>query len=320
MFFFKKLRERWLAKKKRKVSRINVQPQQTAVATKLTTISKNTTWSEWEKKLISADLSTNFVIDIINVAQKKLKSTENIVVVPYLMKELSKKYYQPNTSSQWNLASDKINVILLTGVNGVGKTTSAAKIAAYYQKKKPNLKIMLIAADTFRAGATEQLQSWGNTLNITVQSGKFKQSPASVVYQGIQKALAENYQLIVIDTAGRLHNKQYLMEELKKIYHVIFKLVSEPVLATWLVLDAQTGQNALAQANAFKTILPINGLLVTKTDSTALAGSILMINRKLKLPVVWLGTGEQVVDLKLFHLEEYLKKLLGVDSLQNNPD
>ena len=194
-------------------------------------------------------------------------------------------------------------VLLMTGVNGVGKTTSIAKLAKRYQDQ--GKKVLLVAADTFRAGAKEQIQVWGDRLNIPVVSGNDNEDPASVAYKGVKKAVEENYDLVIVDTAGRLQNKKKLMDELKKIYNVTKKLINhEP--ESFLVIDATTGQNGVLQAKAFKELVNITGIVITKMDGTSKGGIILAIREELGIPVRFIGLGEKYTDLEEFDLDKYL--------------
>ena len=194
-------------------------------------------------------------------------------------------------------------VLLMTGVNGVGKTTSIAKLAKRYQDQ--GKKVLLVAADTFRAGAKEQIQVWGDRLNIPVVSGNENEDPASVAYKGVKKGVEENFDLVIVDTAGRLQNKKNLMDELKKIYNVTKKLINhEP--ESFLVIDATTGQNGVLQAKAFKELVNITGIVITKMDGTSKGGIILAIREELGIPVRFIGLGEKYTDLEEFDLDKYL--------------
>ena len=191
----------------------------------------------------------------------------------------------------------------MTGANGVGKTTSIAKLAKRYQDQ--GKKVLLVAADTFRAGAKEQIQVWGDRLNIPVVSGNENEDPASVAYKGVKRAVEENFDLVIVDTAGRLQNKKNLMDELKKIYNVTKKLINhEP--ESFLVIDATTGQNGVLQAKAFKELVNITGIVITKMDGTSKGGIILAIREELGIPVRFIGLGEKYTDLEEFDLDKYL--------------
>ena len=195
-------------------------------------------------------------------------------------------------------------VVLIVGVNGVGKTTSIAKLANRY--KAQGKKVLLIAGDTFRAGATEQLALWGQRLDMDVIVGKENSDPSSVVYDGVAKAVKEKYDLVLVDTAGRLQNKNNLMAELEKIKRVIGKLVPNGPQDTFLILDATTGQNGVVQAKAFNEVTKITGVVITKMDGTSKGGIILAIKSELNIPVRFIGLGEKMDDLEVFDLEKYL--------------
>ena len=196
-----------------------------------------------------------------------------------------------------------LNVFLVVGVNGVGKTTSIAKLANFYLKQ--NKKVLLVAGDTFRAGAKEQLTIWANRLNINIITGKENEDPASVSYAGVKYAKENNYDLVILDTAGRLQNKVNLMNELNKIKRVINK-ISVANIYTYLVLDASTGQNGVLQAKAFKDVVDINGIIITKMDGTSKGGIILAIKDSLNIKVNFIGLGEKLDDLEVFDLNKYL--------------
>ena len=206
-------------------------------------------------------------------------------------------------SSKLNLKENKLNVILFVGVNGVGKTTSIAKIAKKY--KNENKKIMLIAADTFRAGAVTQLKEWSQRIDVGF-FGDDRKDPSAVIYDGLNKAKLENYDLVLIDTAGRLQNKINLMKELEKMNKVIGEIVTENPVETLLVIDATTGQNGISQAKSFKEITNITGIILTKLDSSAKGGIVLAIKELVNIPVKFVGLGEKETDLIPFDIEKYI--------------
>ena len=199
-------------------------------------------------------------------------------------------------------------VILFVGVNGVGKTTSIGKLA--YKLKNEGKKVLLVAGDTFRAGAKEQLILWGEKTNTTVFS-KDSTDAASVIYDGVDKAIKENYDVVLIDTAGRLQNKVNLMNELSKINKVINKLIPGSPHETLLVIDATTGQNGISQAKNFKEITDITGIILTKLDGTAKGGIVLAIKENVGIPVKYIGLGEKEEDFKVFDIESYIYGLFG---------
>ena len=203
---------------------------------------------------------------------------------------------------------DGLTVMLFVGVNGVGKTTSIGKLANRY--KQAGKKVMLVAADTFRAGAVAQLVEWGRRVDVPVVTGPEKADPASVVFDGMERAVAEGIDILMIDTAGRLQNKENLMAELEKIGRIIKRVVPEAPHETFLALDASTGQNALVQAKEFSKITPVTGIVLTKIDGTARGGVVLAIREELNIPVKLIGFGEKIDDIGEFNSENFMKGLL----------
>ena len=203
---------------------------------------------------------------------------------------------------------DGLTVMLFVGVNGVGKTTSIGKLAHRY--KQAGKKVMLVAADTFRAGAVAQLAEWGRRVDVPVVTGPEKADPASVVFDGMERAVAEGMDILMIDTAGRLQNKDNLMAELEKIGRIIKRVVPEAPHETFLALDASTGQNALVQAKEFSKITPVTGIVLTKIDGTARGGVVLAIREELNIPVKLIGFGEKIDDIGEFNSENFMKGLL----------
>ncbi|CEV90133.1 signal recognition particle-docking protein FtsY [Streptococcus pneumoniae] len=203
---------------------------------------------------------------------------------------------------------DNLTVMLFVGVNGVGKTTSIGKLAHRY--KRAGKKVMLVAADTFRAGAVAQLAEWGRRVDVPVVTGPEKADPASVVFDGMERAVAEGIDILMIDTAGRLQNKDNLMAELEKIGRIIKRVVLEAPHETFLALDASTGQNALVQAKEFSKITPLTGIVLTKIDGTARGGVVLAIREELNIPVKLIGFGEKIDDIGEFNSENFMKGLL----------
>ena len=203
---------------------------------------------------------------------------------------------------------DGLTVMLFVGVNGVGKTTSIGKLAHRY--KQAGKKVMLVAADTFRAGAVAQLVEWGRRVDVPVVMGPEKADPASVVFDGMERAVAEGIDILMIDTAGRLQNKDNLMAELEKIGRIIKRVVPEAPHETFLALDASTGQNALVQAKEFSKITPLTGIVLTKIDGTARGGVVLAIREELNIPVKLIGFGEKIDDIGEFNSENFMKGLL----------
>lgn len=203
---------------------------------------------------------------------------------------------------------DGLTVMLFVGVNGVGKTTSIGKLA--YRYKQEGKRVMLVAADTFRAGAVAQLEEWGRRVDVPVVVGAEKADPASVVFDGMERAVAEGVDMLLIDTAGRLQNKEHLMAELEKIGRIIKRVMPEAPHETLLALDASTGQNALVQAKAFSKITPLTGIVLTKLDGTAKGGVVFAIREELQVPVKLIGFGEKIDDIGQFNSQDFMKGLL----------
>jgi len=263
--------------------------------------------SELEELLILADISQPVVQGIMaNIGKKTKSNTGKDEYRELLRRELlavfAGQHRQP-------LAAGGKNVILLVGVNGSGKTTSAAKLARHYQSR--GLRVLLSAADTFRAAGSTQLSLWGQKLAIPVVGGERGADPGSVVYNSLQSWQSKNFDLLIIDTAGRMQSKDNLMKELEKITKIIRKFAAGQPAETWLVLDASTGQNALVQAEKFKEFSGINGMVLAKLDGTAKGGAIISIAAKLALPVFFAGNGETENDLWEFSEKEFVASLLG---------
>ncbi len=208
------------------------------------------------------------------------------------------------------LEADTCRIVLVVGVNGNGKTTTIGKMAHRYRRE--GKKVMLVAADTFRAAAVEQLQRWAERADVPFVRGAVNADPASVAYAGVEKALAEQADIVFIDTAGRLHTKENLMAELAKILKVIRKLVPDAPHHVLQVLDATTGQNALAQVKAFREVAGVTGLVVTKLDGTAKAGIVVALAEQFKLPIHAIGVGEGAEDLQPFNAEDFARALAGL--------
>ena len=264
-------------------------------------------FEELEEILIEADCGVSFTLNIIDELledskNKKIVSPKEINEL--LVDKMFLNYLKEGEDIKNELTFDNLpQVLLMTGVNGVGKTTSIAKLAKRYQDQ--GKKVLLVAADTFRAGAKEQIQVWGDRLNIPVVSGNENEDPASVAYKGVKRAVEENFDLVIVDTAGRLQNKKNLMDELKKIYNVTKKLINHDP-ESFLVIDATTGQNGVLQAKAFKELVNITGIVITKMDGTSKGGIILAIREELGIPVRFIGLGEKYTDLEEFDLDKYL--------------
>ncbi len=265
-------------------------------------------FEELEEMLIMSDIGVNTVINFMDrlvdrVKSEKIENPEELREV--IVDELFIIYVNNEVlTNKINYSEEGPTVLLFVGVNGVGKTTTIAKIA---KKEKDNKKkILLVAGDTFRAGAIEQIKEWGDRLKVDVVSGEENSDPASVVYKGIEKAKNEKYDVVLVDTAGRLQNKLNLMKELEKINKVIINLIGHEVNETLLVIDATTGQNGISQAKAFKEITNVTGIVLTKLDGTAKGGIVLAIKEEVNIPVKFIGLGEKAEDLEYFDIEKYI--------------
>lgn len=264
-------------------------------------------YEELEDILITADIGINTVLAFIDKLRNRVKK-ENITSVndlkEVIVDEMFIIYVQNEIIvNKINYSKEGPTVVLFVGVNGVGKTTTIGKIA--YKLKNEGKKVLLVAGDTFRAGAIEQLTEWGERLDIEVISSENK-DPSSVVYDGLTKAKNESYDVVLIDTAGRLQNKVNLMNELEKMNKVIGNIIPGAPNETLLVIDATTGQNGISQATSFKEITNITGIVLTKLDGTAKGGIVLAIKDSVDIPVKFVGLGEQKEDLKVFDIEKYI--------------
>ncbi len=264
-------------------------------------------FDELENILIMADIGVNTVMDFMDRLRKRVKS-ENITDTKYLNEVIVDELFiiyvnNESITDKINMAEDGPTVILMVGVNGVGKTTTIAKLAHKY--KDEGKKVMLVAGDTFRAGAVEQLKIWADRTD-TLFYGKENIDPAGVIFDGLTKAKEENADIVLIDTAGRLHNKVNLMKELEKINKVIGRIIPNAPHETLLVIDATTGQNGIMQAKAFKEITNITGIVLTKLDGTAKGGIVLAIKEEVNIPVKFVGLGEKMTDLIAFDIENYI--------------
>ena len=266
-------------------------------------------FEELEEILIEADVGVALTMEIIDITRNE--ATEKGIYDPTQINELLVDKMFISYAQQ---GSDIVNeiqfveggptVLLVVGVNGVGKTTTIAKLAHRYQKQ--GKKVMLVAGDTFRAGATEQLKVWAERLKCEIVTGRENQDPASVVYDGVIEAKKKNIDLLICDTAGRLQNKFNLMNELSKIKRVIAKEIPEGPHDVFLIIDANTGQNGVIQAKAFKECTSLTGVVITKMDGTSKGGIILAIRDELGVPVRFIGLGEKMEDLEEFDLDQYL--------------
>ena len=270
-----------------------------------------------EEILITSDVGVDTTVKIIErieerIARDKYVSTSELNDV--LRAEIANLLTENNTENaeDWDLPTDhKPYVILIVGVNGVGKTTTIGKLA--YQFKKAGKKVYLGAADTFRAAAVEQIQIWGDRVGVPVIKQQMGSDPASVAFDTLQSAKANGADVVIIDTAGRLHNKVGLMNELKKIKEVMKKILPEAPDDVMLVLDGSTGQNAFEQAKQFASVTQITSLAITKLDGTAKGGVVIGISDQLKVPVRYIGLGEGIEDLQLFNKEQFVDSLFKQD-------
>ena len=268
-------------------------------------------FEELEEMLILSDVGVNVATQLTEDLRyearlENVKKTEDLQRL--IIEKLVDIYEKDDVYKEQINFQDGLTVMLFVGVNGVGKTTSIGKLAHKY--KQEGKKVMLVAADTFRAGAVAQLVEWGRRVDVPVVTGAEKADPASVVFDGMEKALAEGVDVLMIDTAGRLQNKDNLMAELEKIGRIIKRVVPEAPHETLLALDASTGQNALSQAKEFSKITPLTGLVLTKLDGSAKGGVVLAIRQELDIPVKLIGFGEKIDDVGEFHSEEFMQGLL----------
>ena len=266
---------------------------------------------ELEMILLSADVgakTTEKLIEAVRQAarKKEIKGTED--VVPFLKKYLTQMLTE---EGQRTRISGTPTVILVVGVNGVGKTTTIGKLANYFHLL--NYKVMIAAADTFRAAASEQLEIWGKRAGCDVIKHAEGADPAAVVFDAMKAAIARKADILFIDTAGRLHNKANLMNELEKIHRVVKREIPEAPHETFLVLDATTGQNAITQAKVFTETANVTGVVLTKLDGTAKGGVVIAIREELGLPVKWIGVGEGIMDFRPFEPEKFVDALFNTD-------
>ena len=265
-------------------------------------------FEDLEEILIESDVGVNLSLKIIDEVlqeskEKKIYDADQINEI--LIDHMFNGYMEKGDSlTDIRFTDNGSTVLLVVGVNGVGKTTTIAKLANRYQKQGKS--ILLVAADTFRAGACEQLQIWGQRLGIDVVTGPYNSDPSSVAYDGMIKAKKDNIDLVIVDVSGRLHNKQYLMDELSKLKRVIGKVIPNAPHEAFLIIDATTGQNRVVQAKAFAEVTDLTGVVITKMDGTSKGGIILAIREELGVPVRFIGLGEKMDDLKEFDLESYI--------------
>ncbi|MFA6796875.1 MAG: signal recognition particle-docking protein FtsY [Bacilli bacterium] len=270
-------------------------------------------FSQLEEILIEADVGVTLALDIIDRARKeaKINNITDPKKINELLVEIMFQGYESvgnNISADIRFVDEGPTVLLVVGVNGAGKTTTIAKLANKY--KNQGKKTLLVAGDTFRAGAVEQLKIWADRIGVDILTGKPNSDPASLCYDGLYKAKSENYDLVIVDTAGRLQTKTNLMDELAKMRRVMGKVIPTAPHETFLIVDANTGQNGVIQAKKFKQATPLTGIVITKMDGTSKGGIILAIRDQLGIPVRFIGLGEAMDDLKEFDLDSYLYGLL----------
>ncbi|MBU3752834.1 MAG: signal recognition particle-docking protein FtsY [Candidatus Nanopelagicaceae bacterium] len=256
---------------------------------------------EFRRVLIESDLGVNTADEVIELVRKeKGENLESAVIA-----QIKSSLFQG--AREIPLTSGSLTTILIVGVNGTGKTTSAAKLANLY--KSQGRKVLLVAADTFRAAAVEQLKTWGDRIGVEVVSGKENSDPAAICFDGASRAKSENFDLLIIDTAGRLHTKSNLMDELGKVRRVVEKVT--PINEVLFVLDGTTGQNGIAQAKTFSESVTLSGLIVTKVDGSTKGGIALATERSLGIPLKFVGTGEGIGDIRPFDPDTYIADLLS---------
>ena len=257
-------------------------------------------WKELEEELLLSDLGPSLTKEFLEQARKVKSENAQEALSQILSTHLSSK-------ERGALLGQETTVIMVVGVNGTGKTTSVAKLAA--QLKKGGKKVVMAAGDTFRAAAVEQLQTWGMRIGVEVVSGKANGDPASVAFDAAKKAQESKADFLIIDTAGRLHNKNDLMAELEKVKRVVQKVF--PINEVLLVIDATTGQNGLQQAKIFTEAVNVTGIILTKIDGSARGGVALAIEKELDIPIKWIGTGESESDFAHFDADSYIQGLLS---------
>ena len=267
-------------------------------------------YEELEDLLIQSDVGLGMTTNLINELEKKVKANKisETSEVYEILKGLMSEFLL-SQDSKVHLKDNKINVILIVGVNGVGKTTTIGKLALKY--KKLGKKVLLGAGDTFRAAAVEQLEEWAKRADVDIVKGREGADPASVVYDTLSKAEAIKADVVIIDTAGRLHNKANLMRELEKINNIIKKKIGEEEYESLLVIDGTTGQNGLNQAKEFNSVTDLTGFIVTILDGTAKGGIVFSVSEELKKPIKFIGLGEKIEDLIEFNAEDFVEAIFN---------
>ena len=271
-------------------------------------------FNELEKIFYEADLGAAVAANLVEKIRqfsRKNREAGSEEILALVRKELLLMFTAPNASAPVSAqSSTRIpHVVLIVGVNGSGKTTSLAKLASHYQSE--GKKVLIAAGDTFRAAAIEQLETWAKRIDVDIIKAQPKSDPSAVAFDAIQAAIARKTDIVLIDTAGRLQTKTDLMQELAKVRRVCQKQIPEAPHETLLVLDATVGQNALDQARTFHQFAPITGIILTKLDGSAKGGIVLAITQQLRIPILWVGTGEGESDLAPFHAEDFVAALLA---------
>jgi fused signal recognition particle receptor len=274
----------------------------------------NNTWEELERTLLQADVGVEESLEIIEALKKSAKD-RGIVKFIDLQSLLREQLTGRLDDSTMPVMEPSPYVIMVVGVNGSGKTTTIAKLASRFAASQK--KVLLVAADTFRAAAVDQLQIWADRLGLSVICGQQDADPGSVAYDGVQAGVARKADIVLVDTAGRLHTRFNLMEELKKVHRVIGKALPGAPHATWLVLDSSTGQNAIAQAKAFLDVVQVTGIILAKLDTSARGGMAFAIQRQLGIPILYAGLGESADSLEPFNREAFIEGIL--EGFRNAP-
>ena len=271
------------------------------------------TLDQIEEYLIQSDVGLAAAEEIKqSIAQEKIDPKKDVMnEVNLILRDYIITLMKPLENESFFNKKEKLNVILVSGVNGVGKTTTIGKIGKIL--KSNDSKVMFSACDTFRAAAIEQLENWANKINVKITKSTQGSDPASVAYKAVEEAIKNNFNHILIDTAGRLQNKKNLMEEYKKIANVTKKIIPDAPHDVILVLDATSGQNVISQVEEFNKIIPVTGLVMTKLDGTAKGGILLALAKKYKLPIIALGLGEKEDDLQIFNAEKFAKAFTQIN-------
>lgn len=266
------------------------------------------TFDDLEELLIQADVGVKTTLDLVDTAIEKtddLGLTKTSQLEALLKEELSNLLFEAEEPD----FSRKPTVIMVAGVNGSGKTTSIGKLAARY--KKMGKSVLLVGADTYRAAAADQLEIWAERVGVQIITGQQNSDPGAVTFDGIRAAVARDMDAVLIDTAGRLHTRYNLMEEIKKVYRVAEKALPGAPHYSWIVIDTTTGQNALNQAEAFRKAVNLNGAILAKLDSSAKGGMVFAIKDQLNLPVIYAGLGEKIEDLELFDKKSFIDSIFS---------